>query len=137
MKSSTEKSKGNALEKMKLLVKAGSMEAENKNVLKHLHSPGNNAMHTRLLAEALLKQAPIYAELIEQGFSEGIFKTKSPLECAEFMLSGVQFLTDTGIYLWSQDDLERRIKAFPQIIEQLLRAPTGSFKFLVTHLQES
>ncbi|MCX6990716.1 MAG: hypothetical protein NTX49_06620 [Chlamydiae bacterium] len=94
-------------------------------------------MHTRLLAAALLKQAPLYTELIEQGFNDGLFKTKHPLESVEFMLSGVQFLTDTGIYPWSQEDIERRVKAFPQIIEQLIQAPTGSFKFLVAQLEES
>jgi hypothetical protein len=88
-------------------------------------------MHTRLLAVALLKQAPLYAKLIQQGCDEGIFQTESPLECAEFILSAIQFLTDAGIYPWTQADLMRRIQAFPQLVEQLLKAPPGSFQFLI------
>lgn len=127
--------KGNALQKMKSLVRAGKVAEENKNLLEYLHKPGNSAMHTRLLGAILLKQAPLYAELIQQGCKEGTFKTESPLECAEFFLSAVQFLTDIGIYPWSQQDLSRRAKSFPQLIEQLLQAPKGSFQFLIEQVK--
>ncbi len=123
--------KGNALQKIKLLVKAGNMAADNKDILDHLHKPGNDAMHSRLLAATILKLAPLYAELIQQGCDEGIFKTETPLECAEFILSAIQFLTDIGIYPWAQKDLTRRIQAFPKLMEQQLQAPPGSFQFLI------
>ena len=87
-------------------------------------------MHTRLLVATLMKQAPLYAKLIQQGCEEGIFKTSTPLECAEFILSGLQFLTDLGIYPWAKEDLMRRFKAFPKLIEQLLQAPQDSFHFI-------
>ena len=127
---------GNALEKMKLLVKTGSIAEENKTLLDHLHQPGNDAMHTRLLAATLIKQAPLYAELIQQGCDEGLFTTEAPLECAEFILSGIQFLTDVGIYPWAQKDLSRRILAFPKLIEQQLQAPPGSFQFLAEQMEQ-
>ncbi|MBS0652441.1 MAG: TetR/AcrR family transcriptional regulator [Verrucomicrobia bacterium] len=123
--------KGDALQKMRLLINAGRMASDNQSILDYLHKPGNYALHTRLLAAVLIKQAPLYAEVIRQGCNEGIFKTGSPLECAEFILSGVQFLTDVGIYPWTQEDLSRRMQAFPKLIEQQLSAPAGSFQFLI------
>lgn len=123
---------GNALEKMKLIIESSNMAEENPDLLEQLHQPGNETMHLRLLANALIKLSPIYAKLIQQGCDEKIFQTTSPLECAEFILAAIQFLTDPGIYPWSQDDLMRRMKAFPHIIEQQLNAPTGSFQFLAT-----
>jgi AcrR family transcriptional regulator len=123
--------RGNAIEKMQKIIEMGNMAVENELVLEQLHKPGNEALHLRLLVETLSKLAPFYATLIEQGCTEGLFKVKEPLECAEFVLSGVQFLTDTGIYPWTQEDLVRRIKAFPRLIEQMLQAPAGSFQFLV------
>ena len=129
MQASLKETKGTALEKLKLLVKAGNMTADNKSILDHLHKPGNDAMHSRLLAAALIKQAPLYAAIIQQGCDEGIFATETPLECAEFILSAIQFLTDMGIYPWTQQDLNRRIQAFPRLIEQQLQAPPGSFQF--------
>jgi AcrR family transcriptional regulator len=124
---------GNALQKMQALIEAGSKVAA-PSVLEKLHERGNEAMHTRLLVATLMKQAPIYAKLIQQGCEEGIFQTNFPLECAEFILSAVQFLTDLGICPWSQEDLTRRNQAFPKLIEQLLQAPPNSFQFMLKNL---
>ena len=123
--------KGNALEKISILIGTGSIAENNDKVLDHLHQPGNTGMHTRLLAVALIKQAPLYAELIRQGREEGIFQTDAPLECAEFILSAIQFLTDSGIYPWTQEDLARRARAFPGLIEVQLKAVPGSFQFML------
>lgn len=130
MKKIVKEAHGNALQKIQLLMKAGNLAAKHENLLDSLHKPGNQEMHTRLLVKILILQSPFYAALIQQGCEEGVFKTESPLECAEFILSGIQFLTDVGIYPWAQEDLDRRMKCFPKIIEQLLGAPTGSFKFI-------
>lgn len=130
MRSLIKEAKGNALQKMELLVKTGSMAQDNKILLDQLHKPGNNAMHTRLLAATLIQLAPLYAELIQEGCDEGIFTTQTPLECAEFILSGIQFLTDMGIYPWTQEAIQRRMQAFPKLLEQLLNAPSESFNFL-------
>ena len=107
------------------------MAANNAEILEHLHHPGNLGMHIRQLAVALMRQAPLYADLIQQGCEEGLFQTEHPLECAEFILSAMQFLTDMGIHPWAQEDLIRRAMAFPSMIEALLKAPQGSFQFLL------
>ncbi len=121
---------GSALDKLRLLVQAGRAAEGGDEILRSLHQPGNIAMHTRLLAAALIGQAPLYAELIHQGCAEGLFQTEYPLECAEYILSALQFLTDTGIYPWTQEQLIRRAMAFPHLIEAQLKAPQGSFQFL-------
>lgn len=135
MQTIIKKSRGSVLETIKLLVQAGNMALENRDILEHLHSSNSNTMHNRLLAATLLKQAPLYANLIQKGCKTGIFKTETPLECAEFILSAIQFLTDVGIYPWTQVDIKRRIEAFPRLIEQLLQAPQGSFQFLIDHMR--
>lgn len=129
MEALVKKAKGNALQKMKLLIAAGK-DATAASVLEHLHKKGNEAVHARLLAATLIKQAPLYAKLIQRGCEEGIFRTDTPLECAEFILTAVQFLTDLGIYPWTKEDLARRAKAFPKLLEQQLQAKPGSFKFM-------
>ncbi len=125
---------GNALQKIQALIAAGS-KAEAPVALEKLHERGNEAMHTRLLVATLMKLAPMYAKFIQQGCEEGIFRTLFPLECAEFLLTAVQFLTDMGICPWKQEDLIRRTRAFPTLIEQLLQAPPGSFKFMLEYMQ--
>jgi len=125
------KTPGTALEKVRILLRAGSVADEEAEILEDLHQPGNQGMHIRQLAVALMAEAPLYAELIEQGCREGVIQTDHPLECAEFILSGIQFLTDMGIHPWEQQDLMRRAMAFPAIIEAMLKAPQGSFQFLL------
>lgn len=124
------KAKGNALRKFRLLVEKGNISVENRELLEQLHQPNNHAMHCRILAEMITKHATLYARVIEQGNKEELFNAKNPLESAEFFLSGMQFLTDVGFYPWLNQDLTRRVKAFPKILEQLLGARSGSFKFL-------
>ena len=122
---------GNSLERMQQLIIAGADHGSKEEMIDHLHQPANSGMHIRLLAKLVSRQAPLYAKLIEEGCQEGLFKTAHPLECAEFLFSAVQFLTDMGIYHWSPGDLQRRIAAFPELIERQLGAPRGSFNFLL------
>jgi AcrR family transcriptional regulator len=124
----------NALEKIKKLTECSNIAKKHPKILDHLHRSTNAAMHIGLLAETLIKLAPLYEMLIRQGCLEGLFQTEYPRECAEFLISAVQFLTDRGIYPWSKDDLERRVKAFPKLIEQQLGAASGSFQFIANHL---
>lgn len=122
---------GNALEKMRVLISAGRFIPREKETLDNLHSPGNMGMHVRLLAATLSALAPLYAKIITQGCKEELFRTDHPLECVEILLAGIQFVTDIGYYPWTSQDLERRVKALPVIIEDLLHAPKGSFNFLI------
>ena len=136
MKLVVEQSSGNALEKIQQLMAAGNMMTGNEKLLEHLHRHDNDIMHLRLLTAALAQQVPLYAKLIEQGCKEGLFITKTPFEVAEFILYAVQFLTDKGIAPWTQQDIDRRAKVFPQFIEQLLQAPAGSFGFMTNFIEQ-
>lgn len=121
----------NALDRMRVLITAGQVADEHEEILEHLHQPSNIGMHTRHLAVTISRLAPLYADVIQQGCQEGIFQTEYPLECAEFLLTGIQFLTDMGIHPWGQENLVRRAIAYPALIETQLNAPKGSFGFLL------
>lgn len=125
---------GNALDKMQVLIAAGRVAPLQEETIDNLHRPGNMGMHVRLLAVTLSRLAPLYARVLSQGCEEGLFRTDHPLECAEILLAGIQFVTDVGCYPWSQQDLERRARAIPAMIEALLKAPQGSFNFVLNKL---
>lgn len=126
--------KGSALDKIRALMQLDSMAAKNQTILEHLHRPSNAQMHTQLLAVMVIQEASLYAELIRQGCGEGIFQTDTPLECAEFIIAGIQFLTDHGIYPWVESDITRRAHAFPALVEAILKAKPGSFQFMVDRI---
>jgi AcrR family transcriptional regulator len=136
MQKGIDETNGNALDKFLMLVIAGNATEDNVEILEHLHRPGNAGMHARLLAVAIQKQAPLYANIIQQGCEEGLFQTETPLETAEFLLAAVQFLTDVGIFLWKQEDLIRRVKALPTLCETILKSKPGSFQFLYKQLTD-
>ena len=120
----------NAMHKLKLLITSDTMAEDHEHILDMLHHPSNIRMHARQLGHFLTKLAPLYAQIVAEGCEQGVFATEYPLECAEFILAGVQFLTDVGFYPWSEEQLTRRMAAFPALLEALLRAPKGSFDFL-------
>lgn len=126
-----EQTSGNALDRIRAIMELDSMAVKYPNILESLHEIGNAAMHTQLLAVMVVNEAHLYEKLIRQGCDEGIFHTNKPLESAEFIISGIQFLTDQGIYPWSEADLQRRMEAFPGLVEAMLRAQPGSFGFML------
>jgi len=122
--------KGNALAKIQALFSKENESQSDKQVMEELHTHGNVRLHARLLAVLVGKLAPILGSLIEQGCDEGLFETEHPEEVAELLLAGIQFLTDDGVFSWEPDVITRRVKAFPPIIEKMLKAKAGSFSFL-------
>ena len=120
-----------ALEKLRLFSTFDRLEEDNERILEELHRPGNTIVHTRQIGRFLTMLAPFYAEVIGEGCDQGLFKTDHPLECAEFLLAGIQFITDVGFYPWTEDQLARRMKAIPSLVEAQLGVPEGSFNFLV------
>jgi AcrR family transcriptional regulator len=125
---------GNALDKLRALIGARSIVAGQGALLESLRQPANLGVHTRLLAAAFAKHAPLYGELIRHGCEQGLFTTEHPLESAEFILAAVQFLADAGAYPWTAEDLARRARALPALIEAQLKAAPGSFKFVADYL---
>lgn len=120
-----------ALGKFRILLTAAPLAEENEALLEDLHREANAAMHAKQLARYVEKIAPLYAAVVEQGVAEGVFTARAPLEGTELLLAGLQFLTDEGFYPWTQDQLVRRYRAFPALMEAQLGAPVGSFGFLL------
>jgi len=120
-----------ALAKLRSFSTSDNLADNNQRILAELHRPGNTIVHTRQTGRYLTMLAPFYADVIREGCDQGLFKTDHPLECAEFLLAGIQFITDVGFYPWTEDQLARRMKAIPRLGEAQLGAPEGSFSFLV------
>ncbi len=119
-----------ALGKFHALLTMRAIAQGNEPILEELHRPGNTVMHARQLGRYVRMLAPLFASVVRQGCEEGVFTVEHPLEASEFLLAGVQFITDVGFYDWTNDDLSRRMKALGSIVESQLGAPRGSFDFL-------
>ena len=125
-----EKMDGDAAMKITAFFAPDHLTDEESQNTEHLHADDNVRLHTRLLAVLVEKMAPPFGELIAQGCQEGLFRTEHPLEAAEMLLAGVQFLTDEGVYPWDRATVTRRSLAFPALTESLLNAPAGWFAWM-------
>lgn len=123
------KAKGDAVARLASLF-GPERSSEHASTIEGLHKPGNVKLHNRLLAVLVLRLGPVIGDLVRQGCEEGVFNTAHPREAAELLLAGIQFLTDDGFYPWQQDDLQRRARAIPTLVERLLGAAPGSITFL-------
>ena len=94
---------GDALARLAVLFSPDHRSEGEKSTTESLHKVGNVKLHTRLLAVLVLRLAPVVADLVAQGCEEGVFQTEHPLEVAELLLAGVQFLTDDGFYPWDDE----------------------------------
>jgi hypothetical protein len=119
-----------ALTRLAVLFSPEHRSEEERAATERLHKPGNVKLHSRLLVAVVHRLAPVFASLVEQGRSEGAFRTEHPLEAAELLLAGVQFLTDEGFHPWDEEVLTRRMKALPALVESTLGADPGSITFL-------
>jgi len=119
-----------ALEKLKLLITDDEALHSKENILYSLHDSDNAIIYTKHLGRYIDELAPLYASVFIQGCEEGVFKTQYPLECAEFIIAGVRFLTESGFYPWDELQITRRIKAIPFLIEAQLNALASSLLLL-------
>jgi AcrR family transcriptional regulator len=127
----------NAMEKLRRIIYENRrMNAENEEMLDYLHQPENIVMHQKSLIQAVQKFAPVFSKIIRQGVAEKLFQTDYPLELAEFLLVGMNFLFDPSIFPWSREEFMTRVHTLTDILETTLRAEKGSFDFFKGLAQE-
>ncbi|MCB1069589.1 MAG: TetR/AcrR family transcriptional regulator [Verrucomicrobia bacterium] len=120
----------NAIDQFRTLLAANTLAQDNDGVLDALHRPGNTVLHAQQLGQYLNRLCPLFAQVIQKGVADGDFTCPCPLEAAELLLGGIQFLTDVGFFPWNEKDIARRQAAIPVLVESQLGAPKGSFSFL-------
>ncbi len=91
---------------------------------------GNAKLCTWLATALAERLSPALTGLIQQGCDDGVFRVKCPGEVAQFLLAGLQFLTQQGIRPWNIQVYMRRAAAVPSIVESLLDAQPGSLAFV-------
>jgi AcrR family transcriptional regulator len=122
-------------EKLKQSLAAINIDGSpNEAMLLELHKPSNAQMHQSSIAKIVREIAPIMADIVKQGVSEGVYNTPHPLETIEFLLAAGQFYLDASIFHWTMDELAVRAANFVRIMELSLGAREGSCSFLLDAL---
>lgn len=119
-----------ASEKIKLLLYFYRSTAVDRALDVALHEPQNAAIHQKSNAFIMQQLAPIVSEIFQQGVDEKIFICEQPEQTAEILLSPIIFLLDPGLFTWTDEEVQLKLKALAQMLEASLQAPAGSFDFL-------
>lgn len=123
--------KMSVMDKMRQMLRGQNQLSENESeLMEDLHRPENRELHERINIEIIKKIAPIFAQVIEQGNKESVFNVEYPLETVQFLLSGSQFLLESGLFTWDPEEQMKRILAMQAIIERSLGTDPGSFSFI-------
>lgn len=119
-----------ALLKIRILFKAYFSQHVNSEIDTYLHLPQNAELHQKSLAKILMEISHILAEILKQGVEEEKFHCDFPDEYAEIILSVFTFLLDPGIFHWTINEIDTKLKALANLLERGLMIPSGSFSFL-------
>ncbi len=120
-----------AMDKMREMLRGQNRLSEQKNqLMENLHRPENREFHERINIEIILKISPVLAQVIEQGKKEAVFNVENPLQTIQFLLAGSQFLLESGLFKWNEEDQMKQVLSMQAIIERSLGAIPGSFSFI-------
>lgn len=120
-----------AMQKMEALLGGSHIGNDDSlDVAEMLHLPENRELHELTNIQTVLQLSPILAQIVEQGIGEGVFDVDKPLEIIQFLFTGAQFLTDGGIFGFTDAELRARRLVTQTIIEKTLGAKPGSFCFM-------
>lgn len=98
----------------------------------------NNAeIHQRSIVQSVLHISPVLTEVVQEGINKGIFRTESPREIIEFLVSSGQTMFGTPLFQWTPEEMGRKVIAFISTMELLLGAEKGSFACMIEILTKN
>lgn len=119
------------MDKMRQMLRGQSyIQEKESELMESLHRPENRELHERINVEIILKISPIFAQVIEQGRKEFVFNVENPLQTVQFLLAGSQFLLESGLFTWNEEEQMKQVRSMQAIIERSLGTAPGSFSFI-------
>jgi AcrR family transcriptional regulator len=115
-----------------LLVGSKKKKIVHMGVMKVLHMPENRELQERLNVESINTLAPLIADVMVQGYENGEFKRKVSIANVQVVLSGIQFIMDSGLFEWSKEEKKEYMQEIQKLSELLVGAKKGEFNFIVT-----
>ena len=102
-----------ALEKLlKMLLTMQISDQVQQQLITDLQQAGNAKMFMKTLNDLVIRIAPLFAEAIKQGITEGVFSSEYPLENAEILLAAAHSLFDNAAFNWNMAEKKTRMSAF-------------------------
>ena len=114
---------------MKLLNTFLSMRVEGEvdnEFIEELHKPENALMHQKSLSLMVTRVAPVLAKVVEEGISQGIFKSDFPIQYMQIFLTSMTLLDD-GIFKVNPEEQMMTLRALISLLEKMLGVNDDTF----------
>lgn len=96
-------------------------------LMEELHKPENALMHQKSLSSMVTRVAPVLANVVEEGISQGIFKSEFPTEYMQIFLTSSITLLDDGIFKVKPEEQQRILRALIALLEKMLGVADETF----------
>lgn len=116
-----------ALEKIRAIGKTNYSDLKQREVLNRIQKMNPDGKYLAGMVSTIEKYTPIFAEILEQGIREGIFKTDYPKECVEYFILMNQFILSGGLLPVSDKEIKVKAKALAHFMDCILHAKPGTF----------
>ena len=93
-------------------------------VMTQVHKPQNALLHQKMQERMIASLVPIFAALIEEGISQGLFQTRYPSEAAQ-MIIVYSYIAFDELWVSGPEEELRRRQAFIYHTERILGAKEG------------
>lgn len=103
---------------------------------RQIHQPQNALMHQKMRQAVINGVTPILSGIIEEGISQGSYRTPFPYECMEMVVIYASTVFDDGVVPLTEDGRVRRIQAIIFCLERMLGAEPNSLAYLVQAFEE-
>jgi AcrR family transcriptional regulator len=118
----------NALEKLINIFKGYALfSSTRKRLVDYIHDERNALLHLKMERKSHDVIVPLFAKIVEEGVTEGLFNTEYPYETALLMAGCWDTLFDTEhIFTKSAEEKKRSIKSGFYVMERILGVNPGS-----------
>jgi len=110
----------NAREKLIRIFMDATPDEHDEDVFEYLHKESNSTLHQKWIVIEINALIPYIKKIVQQGAEEGEFLAQQHEIKAEFLLVGVAFWLDRGVFTWNEQEYLERKNALNGIIDQLL-----------------
>lgn len=96
-------------------------------LMEELHKRENALMHQKSLNSMVTRVAPILVKVVEEGISQGTFKSDFPAQYMQIFLTSSIVLLDDGIFQVKPEEQQMILRALVALLEKMLGVPDETF----------
>lgn len=115
---------------MKMVNTLLSMRVESEvdnDLMEELHKPENALMHQKSLSLMVTRVTPILVKVVDEGISQGIFKSDFPTQYMQIFLTSSITLLDDGIFQVKPEEQQMTLRALVALLEKMLGVADETF----------